>query len=184
VTDTSVTDPAAPASGLRRQLGLRHLVANGLVFIGPAAPVGIFGTLLARSHGAVVTVYLIATAVMTLTAVAYAQLSAVVPRAGSVYSYASAAIGPRAGFFAGWMVLLDYLLIPSVAFLFTGLAMHSFVPDVPAWVFSGAAVVVAVDTEAGMEADAEAGVAADMGVPCSFSWWPPWRPARWVRGTL
>jgi amino acid transporter len=41
------------------------------------------------------------------------------------------------------MVLLDYLLIPSVAFLFTGLAMHSFVPDVPAWVFSGAAVVVA-----------------------------------------
>ena len=138
-----MTDPAAPASGLRRQLGLRHLVANGLVFIGPAAPVGIFGTLLARSHGAVVTVYLIATAVMTLTAVAYAQLSAVVPRAGSVYSYASAAIGPRAGFFAGWMVLLDYLLIPSVAFLFTGLAMHSFVPDVPAWVFSGAAVVVA-----------------------------------------
>ena len=132
-----------PSTGLRRQLSLRHLVANGLVFIGPAAPVGIFGTLLARSHGAVLSVYLIATAVMTLTAIAYAQLSAVVPRAGSVFSYASAAIGPRTGFVAGWMVLLDYLLIPSVAFLFTGLAMHSFVPDVPAWLFSGAAVLVA-----------------------------------------
>lgn len=131
------------AAGLRRQLSLRHLVASGLVFIGPAAPVGIFGTLLARSHGAVVSVYVVATAVMTLTALAYAQLSAVVPRAGSVFSYATAAIGPRTGFVAGWMVLLDYLLIPSVAFLFTGLAMHSFVPGVPAWLFSGAAVVVA-----------------------------------------
>jgi len=135
---------STPASaGLSRQLGLRHLVANGLVFIGPAAPVGIFGTLLARSHGAVVSVYLVATVVMTLTALAYAQLSAVVPRAGSVYSYATAAIGPRTGFMAGWMVLLDYVLIPSVAFLFTGLAMHSFVSEVPAWLWSGAAVVVA-----------------------------------------
>jgi len=29
--------------------------------------------------------------------------------------------------------MLDYLLIPSVAYLFTGIAMRSSVPQVPAW---------------------------------------------------
>jgi len=137
-----VASEVETGGGLRRSLKLRHLIGNGLVFIGPAAPVGIFGPIYAKSDGAVVTVYVIATLIMALTAVSYAQMSRAVPAAGSVYSYATAGIGRGAGFVAGWMVLLDYLLIPSVAFLFTGLAMHSFLPDVPAWIFTAAAVVV------------------------------------------
>lgn len=129
-------------TGLRRSLGLRQLIGNGLVFIGPAAPVAIFGPIYAKSNGAAVTVYIVATLVMSLTALSYARMARVVPNAGSVFAYAEAGIGPRAGFIGGWMVLLDYLLIPSVAFLFTGLALHSFVPAVPAWVFTAAAVVV------------------------------------------
>ncbi|MFT4135569.1 APC family permease [Microbacterium sp.] len=136
------TPRAATAGGLRRSLKLRHLIGNGLVFIGPAAPVGIFGPIYAKSDGAVVTVYIVATIVMGLTAVSYAQMSRAVPAAGSVYSYATEGMGRGPGFVAGWMVLLDYLLIPSVAFLFTGLAMHSFLPDVPAWLFTAVAVVV------------------------------------------
>ncbi|MFJ3958249.1 APC family permease [Arthrobacter sp. NPDC090010] len=131
-----------PEGGLRRSLGLKQLVGNGLVFIGPAAPVGIFGPIYAKSGGAVVTVYIVATVIMALTALSYAQMSRVVPAAGSVYSYASAGIGRGTGFVAGWMVLLDYLLIPSVAFLFTGLAMHSFLPAVPAWIFTALAVIL------------------------------------------
>lgn len=38
---------------LRRSLGFRDLVVHGLLFIAPMAPVGVFGTLDARSHGAV-----------------------------------------------------------------------------------------------------------------------------------
>lgn len=131
-----------PQAALPRSLSLRQLIGNGLVFIGPAAPVGIFGTIYAKSQGTTLTVYIIATLVMALTAVSYAQMSAAVPRAGSVYSYASAGISAPAGFIAGWMVLLDYLLIPSVAFLFTGYALHSFLPAVPAWAFTALAVVV------------------------------------------
>ncbi|MDP5228717.1 MULTISPECIES: APC family permease [Arthrobacter] len=141
-TERIAADRPDPERGLRRSLGLRQLIGNGLVFIGPAAPVGIFGLLYAKSGGAVVTVYIIATLIMTLTALSYAQMSRVIPAAGSVYSYATAGIGRGAGFVAGWMVLLDYLLIPSVAFLFTGLAMHSFLPAVPAWIFTALAVVV------------------------------------------
>ena len=44
------------------------------------------------------------------------------------------ASAPPAGFFAGWLAMLDYLLIPSVAYLFSGIALHALVPAVPAWV--------------------------------------------------
>ena len=40
---------------------------------------------------------------------------------------------------AGWLAMLDYLLIPSVAYLFSGIALHALVPAVPAWVFTLAA---------------------------------------------
>ncbi|WP_222432371.1 APC family permease [Leekyejoonella antrihumi] len=131
----------APA-GLRRQITFGDLVVYGLVFIGPAAAVSIFGPLDAKSHGAVPLVYLVATIAMAFTAYSYALMSRKVPRAGSVFAYASAGIGPRTGFVTGWMVMLDYLLIPSVAYLFTGIAMHSALPALPTWAWTALAVVV------------------------------------------
>lgn len=126
---------SAPAS-LRRHLSLRDLVVYGLLFIGPLAPVGVFGVLDARTNGAVALVYVLATVAMGFTAWSYARMSRVVPRAGSVFAYASEGIGPSAGFIAGWLAMLDYLLIPSVAYLFCGIAMHALVPSIPAWVFT------------------------------------------------
>ena len=40
------------------------------------------------------------------------------------------------------MVLLDYLLIPAVAYLFTGIALNSFMPSVPAWIWTIGAVIL------------------------------------------
>ncbi|TGD13067.1 APC family permease [Brevibacterium sp. S111] len=127
---------------LRRTIGLSELVFFGLVFIGPAAAVGVFGTLDARSGGAVALVYIVATVVMAFTAVSYMRMSREVPRAGTVFAYASAGIGKPAGFIAGWMILLDYLFIPSVAYLFTGIALNSIFPALPVWVFVAVAVVL------------------------------------------
>ncbi|MFE6334565.1 APC family permease [Streptomyces sp. NPDC057798] len=132
----------AEPSGLRRSLGFRDLVVYGLLFIAPMAPVGVFGTLDARSHGAVALVYLVATVAMAFTAFSYAQMVRVVPQAGSVFAYARAGLGPRAGFIAGWMAMLDYLLIPAVAYLFSGIAMEALVPEVSRWVWTAIAVVV------------------------------------------
>lgn len=127
---------------LRRTLSVRDLIVYGLLFIGPLAPVGVFGVLDAKSGGAVALVYVIATVAMAFTAVSYAEMSRVVPEAGSVFAYASAGLGHRAGFLAGWLVMLDYLLIPSVAYLFSGIALHALFPAVPAWVFTGLAFVL------------------------------------------
>lgn len=136
----AATAPAA-SPGLRRDVSFPQLIAYGLVFIGPAAAVGVWGTLDARSGGVVPVVYLVATLAMALTASSYAIMSRAVPRAGSVFAYASEAFGPRVGHMAGWMVLLDYVLIPSVAYLFTGIALNSLFPAVPVAVFVALAVL-------------------------------------------
>jgi amino acid transporter len=146
MSDTRTTAGAAGEAGeergLRRSLGFRDLVVYGLLFIAPMAPVGVFGTLDAKSHGAVALVYLVATVAMAFTAFSYAQMVRVVPQAGSVFAYARAALGNEAGFIAGWMAMLDYLLIPAVAYLFSGIAMNALVPEVSRWVWTALAVVV------------------------------------------
>ncbi|MFG2649018.1 APC family permease [Streptomyces sp. NPDC048436] len=128
--------------GLRRSLSFRDLVVYGLLFIAPMAPVGVFGTLDAKSHGAVALVYIIATVAMAFTAFSYAQMVRVVPQAGSVFAYARVGLGNGPGFIAGWMAMLDYLLIPAVAYLFSGIAMEALVPSVSRWVWTAIAVLV------------------------------------------
>lgn len=142
-TTTSPADPSSAGEGhLRRSLALRDLVVYGLLFIGPTAPMGTFGVLDARSGGAIGLVFIIATLAMGFTAWSYAQMSRAVPLAGSVFAYASAGLGRRPGFIAGWMIGLDYLFIPSMASLFTGIAAHQLVPAVPVWAFTLAGILV------------------------------------------
>ncbi|WP_413777834.1 APC family permease [Streptomyces sp. AM8-1-1] len=129
-------------SGLRRSLGFRDLMVYGLLFIAPMAPVGIFGTLDAKSDGAVALVYVVATIAMAFTASSYAQMVRVAPQAGSVFTYARKGLGEGPGFVAGWMAMLDYLLIPAVAYLFSGIALEALIPEVDRWVWTGIAVVV------------------------------------------
>ncbi|MER8044805.1 APC family permease [Streptomyces sp. NPDC094032] len=129
-------------TGLRRNLGFRDLVVYGLLFIAPMAPVGVYGTLDAKSHGAVALVYLVATVAMAFTALSYAQMVRVAPQAGSVFTYARKGLGEGPGFIAGWMAMLDYLLIPAVAYLFAGIAMEALVPEVDRWVWTVIAVVL------------------------------------------
>lgn len=140
---TGGTDPLKGEGGeLRRTLGFRDLVVYGLLFIAPMAPVGVYGTLDAKSHGAVALVYVFATVAMAFTAFSYAQMIRVAPQAGSVFAYARKGLGEGPGFIAGWMAMLDYLLIPAVAYLFAGIAMEALVPSVDRWIWTGIAVVI------------------------------------------
>ncbi|MBK6016166.1 APC family permease [Streptomyces sp. MBT53] len=143
-TGTDTTTTAGEGPQLRRSLGFRDLVVYGLLFIAPMAPVGVFGTLDAKSHGAVALVYIVATVAMAFTAFSYAQMVRVVPQAGSVFAYARVGLGREAGFVAGWMAMLDYVLIPAVAYLFSGIAMNALVPDVSRWVWTALAVVLTI----------------------------------------
>ncbi|MEO3884248.1 APC family permease [Nonomuraea sp. B5E05] len=129
---------------LRRGVGLTDLVSYGLAFMVPIAPFAIFGLVYSRSGGMLVLAYLVGMIALLFTAASYAQMVKAFPLSGSVYNYAGRGIAPPVGFMTGWMVLLDYILVPCLLYLVASLAMHDLVPDVPVWAWL--IVFVAVNT--------------------------------------
>jgi len=116
---------------LKRSLGLAALVAYGLVFISPTSPISIFGVVFNLSHGMVPLVYIVGFVAMGFTAFSYVMMSRAFPIAGSVYAYAARAIGPGAGFLAGWGMLLDYVLMPALVYVLCAIAIQAIFPGVP-----------------------------------------------------
>jgi len=100
---------------LSRKLSLLYLIAFGLNYLQPMGPVVIFGLLLTKSSGSVILPYLLAFVGMFFTLCSYIRLSKEFPLAGSLYSYIYHIMGNKVAFIAGWLLLLDYLLIPAIA---------------------------------------------------------------------
>ncbi len=120
---------------LKRSLGLFDLLVYGLVFIVPIAPFAVFGIVFNASKGMVPLVYAVGLVAMLFTALSYRAMSAAFPVAGSVYTYAAHSIGPSAGFIAGWAILLDYLLIPTLTYVACAIALGAVIPGVPKFVW-------------------------------------------------
>ncbi len=127
---------------LHRSVSTADLVVYGLVFMVPIAPWAIFGTVYNSASGMVPLVYLIGLVAMLFTALAYAQMAKSFPLAGSVFSYVGRGIHPGVGFFAGWGILLDYLLIPTLLYVFAAESMIGLFPDTPRWLWAIVFVVV------------------------------------------
>ena len=123
---------------LKRTLSLRDLIVYGLVFIGPLAPITVFGIVYNTSGGMVPLVYLVGLVAMLFTALSYMLMSRAFPVAGSVYTYAARSLGPNIGYIAGWAILLDYLLLPAVCYVAIAIALHSVMPALPrlVWVIA------------------------------------------------
>ena len=116
---------------LKRTLSSFDLLVYGLVFITPIAPWSSFGFVFNASHGMVPLVYVVGLVAMVFTARSYMVMSAAFPVAGSVYAYAGKGIGESAGFLAGWALLLDYLLLPTLIYVICAVAVHAVAPVLP-----------------------------------------------------
>ena len=68
---------------------------------------------------------------MMITAISYGRMAVVYPMAGSAYSYVARTINPHLGFFTGWAMFLDYLLIPLISAIIPALALQRLLPGVP-----------------------------------------------------
>ena len=84
----------------------------------PIAPFGIFGSVFQGSGGMVALAYVdrhgrdgVHRRCRTR------RWSQAFPMAGSVYTYAGRGIAPPVGFLAGWVILLDYVLVPGLLYL-------------------------------------------------------------------
>jgi len=120
---------------LDRALGLRDLLVYGMIFMVPIAPFGVFGFVWKEADGMVPLAYLVGLVGMFFTALSYASMSAAFPLAGSVYTYAQRGLHEIAGFFSGWLILMDYLLVPALLYLLSAVALRPLLPTVPDWLW-------------------------------------------------
>ena len=127
---------------LKRSLSFTDLLVYGLVFMVPIAPFGIFGSVFQASGGMIALAYAVGGLAMAFTAASYSQMSRAFPMAGSVYTYAGRGIAQPVGFLAGWMILLDYVLVPGLLYLIAGVAMNAIVSSIPVWVWLIAFIVL------------------------------------------
>jgi amino acid transporter len=127
---------------LKRSLSFTDLLVYGLIFMVPIAPFGIFGSVFQASGGMVALAYAVGMLAMAFTAASYSQMARAFPMAGSVYTYAGRGIAQPVGFLAGWMVLLDYVLVPGLLYLIAGVAMNSILSSIPVWLWVVAFVVL------------------------------------------
>ena len=118
---------------LHRVLTTKDLIIYGMVFMVPIAPYSVFGFVWNDAKGMVPLAYLVGLIGMFFTALSYAAMSRAFPLAGSVYTYAHRGLHEIAGFFSGWLILLDYILVPSLLYLFSAVALRPIFPGVPAW---------------------------------------------------
>ncbi len=115
---------------LKRSLGYWDLVLYGLAYIAPFAPLTTLGFVWDESNGLIVLAYALGGVCMYFTARSYATMTEVLPTAGSVYGFARHCLGAFPGFIAGWMILLDYLLIPAFVYVLIAVALETLLPGV------------------------------------------------------
>jgi len=134
-------------TGFRPVLSMWALVLFGLAFVGPTAPYTFFGVGSVKSHGHFALVYLIAMFAVSFTAMSYGRMAAAFPQAGSTYAYASRALHPAAGYLAGWVMILDYLLMPMLCVIIAAVTCYKLLPAVPhfAWVLLTAAAITGIN---------------------------------------
>lgn len=111
---TTLSESDDQQNGLKRRLSAINLVALG---IGAIVGTGIFvitGTAAANYAGPALTIsFLISALGCIMAGLCYAEFAAMIPVAGSVYSYSYTTMGEVFAWFIGWVLILEYLFACS-----------------------------------------------------------------------
>ena len=135
-----MSDTSSPH--LKRSLGIVGLTLFGVTYMTVITVFTTYGIVNQKTDGHLPAAYVIAVITMLFTAVSYGAMVRKYPVAGSAYTYTQQSFGGGVGFLTGWVMLLDYLFIPMLNFMVIGIYMNTQFPDVPAWVFTLAALLL------------------------------------------
>lgn len=102
-----------PLAALPRTLSWPHLLALGVGSIVGTGILTLIGVGADRAGPAVLLSFAIAGVICACAALAYAELSAMMPMAGSAYSYSHKVLGSTVGWIVGWSLILEYSLVVS-----------------------------------------------------------------------
>lgn len=120
---------------LKRTLTLKDVVLYGVLFMVIIAPQSIWGEIQVASGGMTPLVYIIGFIAISFTALSYLRMSNRFPIAGSVYAYVQRGINPHVGFIGGWLILLDYLFVPSLLYTMVANWGVELIPGSPWWLW-------------------------------------------------
>ncbi len=145
--------PGDDGSGLKRELGVSDLV---LLSIGAVIGAGIFSSIGTAAAGetlptgeivrygagpALTLSFILLGLVCGLAALCYAELSSMIPQAGSAYAYSYATLGELVAWIIGWDLILEYAVGNiAVAIAWSGYfnsLLTGFGIDLPGWLTHG-----------------------------------------------
>ncbi|HCQ54548.1 MAG TPA: amino acid permease [Brevundimonas diminuta] len=122
----SIDAMLAPHSGpgLKKTLGWPHLMALGVGAIVGTGILTLIGVGAGLAGPAVLISFALAGLVCACAALAYAELSTIMPASGSAYTYSYAALGEIFAWVVGWSLILEYsLVVSTVAVGWSGYAV-------------------------------------------------------------
>ena len=139
---TSPVPATGSAGSLKKSMGIPTLVFFGLSYMVPMTVFTTYGIVNDITGGFLASAYLITMIAMLFTACSYAFMGRTVRSAGSAYAYTRVGLGGNAGFLTGWVVMIDYVLLPMLNYLLIGLYLAERFPAVPAWAFTLLALIL------------------------------------------
>lgn len=120
-------------TALKRTLTLPLIIMFGLAYLAPTVVFNYYGLFTPSTHGMYTLTLCITAVMMALTAYSYTQMVKAYPSAGSAYTYISKSVQPHLGFLSGWVMLVDYLLLPMICYLLLGVYINEYFPMIPVW---------------------------------------------------
>ncbi len=106
-------DEHAPEHRLAATLSWPHLIALGIGAIVGTGILTLIGVGAGKAGPAVILSFVIAGAICAAAALAYAEMSTMMPASGSAYSYSYAVLGEIIAWVVGWSLILEYSLVVS-----------------------------------------------------------------------
>ena len=123
--------PDADAHGhvLARTLSWPHLVALGVGAIVGTGILTLIGVGADRAGPSVILSFVIAGAICSCAALAYAEMATMIPTSGSAYTYSYVVLGEVIAWVIGWSLILEYsLVVSTVAVGWSGYAAPLLTP--------------------------------------------------------
>jgi amino acid transporter len=120
---------------LKRVLTFNDILIFGIVFLNPIAPFALFGVINYKTAGHMALAYFIGMIAMAFTAYSYGKMAGAFPVAGSTYTYTQRVINPYVGFLTGWMMFLDYVLLPLQINIVAAIYANALIPNIPNWIW-------------------------------------------------
>jgi APA family basic amino acid/polyamine antiporter len=132
--------PSRSEPGLRRTLGLLETTVGGVGIILGAGIYALVGEAAGKAGDAVWLSFLVAAVMAAVIGLSYAELASAYPKAGADYEYSLQALGQRASFVVGWLIVIANLVAAAAVAIGFGRYLSSFVDITP----TAAAVLILV----------------------------------------